>query len=121
MEDQPSPIELLQAARSFIEEQAIPRLEGRAAFHARVAANALAIGETLDLTQWPVFTEAVGGAGSVGDFFHRFTMAARRHATSINYELKTDGTEATFKAPITPAAWFPPYVSECSYWRPKYN
>ena len=45
MEDQPSPIELLQAVRSFIEEQAIPGLEGRAAFHARIAANALAIVE----------------------------------------------------------------------------
>jgi hypothetical protein len=45
VEDQPSPIELLQAVRRFIEDQAMPRLEGRAAFHARVAANAVAIVE----------------------------------------------------------------------------
>jgi hypothetical protein len=45
MQDQPSAIELLQAVQSFIEDQAIPRLEGRAAFHARIAVNALAIVE----------------------------------------------------------------------------
>ena len=56
------------------------------------------IGESLDLSTWPVFAEAVSGAGSVGDFFHLFTMAARKHATSIRYELKTDGADATFKA-----------------------
>ena len=43
MQDQPSALELLQAVRSFIQDQAIPRLEGRAAFHARIAVNALAI------------------------------------------------------------------------------
>jgi hypothetical protein len=45
VQDQPSAIELLQAVRSFIHDQAIPRLEGRAAFHARIAVNALAIVE----------------------------------------------------------------------------
>ena len=45
MQDRPSAVELLQAVRSFIQDQAIPRLEGRAAFHARIAVNALAIVE----------------------------------------------------------------------------
>jgi hypothetical protein len=45
VQDQPSAIELLRAVRSFIEDQAIRRLEGRAAFHARIAVNALAIVE----------------------------------------------------------------------------
>lgn len=58
----------------------------------------VAVGEALDLKNWPVFTEAVMGASSVGDFFNRFTMVARRHATSIAYELKTDGALALFKA-----------------------
>ena len=58
----------------------------------------VAIGETLDLTKWPVFVEAVSGASSVGDFFNRFTIAARAHATSIKYELTTDGAQARFKA-----------------------
>jgi hypothetical protein len=45
VQDRPSAIELLRAVRSFIEDQAIRRLEGRAAFHARIAVNALAIVE----------------------------------------------------------------------------
>jgi hypothetical protein len=45
VQDQPSAIELLQAAQGFLEKQAIPRLEGRAAFHARIAVNVLAIVE----------------------------------------------------------------------------
>ena len=50
MQDRPSAIELLQAVQSFLQDQAIPRLEGRAAFHARIAVNALAIVERgLDL------------------------------------------------------------------------
>jgi hypothetical protein len=41
--DPPTAAELITAVREFLEEQALPQLEGRAAFHARVAANALAI------------------------------------------------------------------------------
>ncbi|MEQ1756466.1 MAG: DUF6285 domain-containing protein [Micropepsaceae bacterium] len=43
MMDQPSAVEIIGAVREFIEKQAIPQLTGRTAFHARVAANALAI------------------------------------------------------------------------------
>lgn len=43
MMDQPSAIELVTAVREFIEKHAMPELTGRTAFHARVAANALAI------------------------------------------------------------------------------
>ena len=35
--------ELVEAVREFIETRAMPELKGHAAFHARVAANALAI------------------------------------------------------------------------------
>lgn len=40
---QPSAVELLEAVRAFLEERALPELQGRTAFHARVAINALAI------------------------------------------------------------------------------
>jgi Domain of unknown function (DUF6285) len=43
MMDQPSALELVTAVREFIEKHAMPELKGRSAFHARVAANALAI------------------------------------------------------------------------------
>ena len=43
MMDQPSMVELVSAVREFIENRAMPELKGHTAFHARVAANALAI------------------------------------------------------------------------------
>ena len=45
MQDQPSVVELVGAVRDFLQNVAMPQLEGRAAFHARVAANALGIVE----------------------------------------------------------------------------
>ena len=43
MMDQPSMRELVDAVRAFLEQKAMPELKGHTAFHARVAANALAI------------------------------------------------------------------------------
>ncbi len=43
MMDQPSMLELVAAVRDFLEQRAMPELKGHTAFHARVAANALAI------------------------------------------------------------------------------
>jgi hypothetical protein len=43
MMDQPSAVELVKAVQSFLESKATPELKGHTAFHARVAANALAI------------------------------------------------------------------------------
>jgi len=45
MHDQPSAQELVAAVRGFLETTARPQLSGHAAFHARVAENALAIVE----------------------------------------------------------------------------
>jgi AraC-like DNA-binding protein len=56
------------------------------------------IGELLDLYAWPPFTEASTNASTVGDFFLRFTMNARAHASSVHMELKTDGEYVTFRA-----------------------
>lgn len=43
MQDQPTAIELVEAVADFIRNHAMPQLQGHAAFHARVAANALDI------------------------------------------------------------------------------
>ncbi len=45
MMDKPNLAEIVTAVREFIETKAIPELTGHTAFHARVAANALAIAE----------------------------------------------------------------------------
>jgi len=41
--DRPTAIELLEAVQEFLQERALPRLSGHAAFEARIAANLLAI------------------------------------------------------------------------------
>ena len=51
MHDQPAAHELVAAVRRFLEETARPALTGHAAFHARVAENALAIVERELLTK----------------------------------------------------------------------
>jgi hypothetical protein len=43
MQDRPTSTELIDAVRRFLETDAIPALEGTKKFHARVAANVLAI------------------------------------------------------------------------------
>ena len=43
MQDRPTVQELLAAVRAFLEDDAVPALDGRRRFHARVAANVLAI------------------------------------------------------------------------------
>lgn len=45
MYDRPEIRELVAVVREFLERQVMPALEGRVAFHARVAANALGIVE----------------------------------------------------------------------------
>ena len=43
MQDRPTLTELLDAVRGFLEKDVVPALDGTAKFHARVAANVLAI------------------------------------------------------------------------------
>jgi hypothetical protein len=45
MQDRPNATELLGAVRAFLETDVVPQLAGRSRFHARVAANVLAIVE----------------------------------------------------------------------------
>ena len=63
MHDQPSVSELVEAVKSFIDETAAPQLKGHAAFHARVASNALAT-VLRDLEQRPT-AEADERAGLI--------------------------------------------------------
>ncbi|MEL7540838.1 MAG: DUF6285 domain-containing protein, partial [Pseudomonadota bacterium] len=57
MHDQPSVAELVQAVKNFIDETAGPNLTGHAAFHARVASNALAT-VLRDIEQRPISEES---------------------------------------------------------------
>src|SRR5689334_19680627 len=71
MQDRPTALELLDAARRFLEEQAVPALDGPRQFHARVAANVLAIvgrevrdGDTFLRAEWRRLTDLLGVPGS---------------------------------------------------------
>jgi len=57
MMDKPTLAEIVIAAREFLESKAMPELTGRTAFHARVAANALAIAER-EITLGPQAADA---------------------------------------------------------------
>ncbi len=67
MQDRPDARELLEAVRMFLEEQLVPVLEGTRLFHARVAANVLAIvgrelagGEDALRSEWRRLTRVLG-------------------------------------------------------------
>jgi hypothetical protein len=70
MQDRPDVSELLAAVRGFVEDDVVPALEGPRQFHARVAANVLAIvgrelaGEEESLlAEWRGLARLLGGAG----------------------------------------------------------
>lgn len=56
------------------------------------------VGETLDIFSWPVLTEAARNAGTLGDFFLRFSEAARDQASSVQLRVEADGQYAKFRA-----------------------
>ena len=97
MQDRPDARELLEAVRVFLEEQVVPALEGTRQFHARVAANVLAIvgrelakgddllhGERrrlmtlLDVAEDGVADTAAARAASVRDLNERLAERIRR-------------------------------------------
>ena len=91
--DQPSMRELVDAVREFLETRAMPELKGHTAFHARVAANALAI-VARELEQGPsrdprkrrrACAALLGRDGTLEDTQPRTVQAhpRRRHSRSI--------------------------------------
>ena len=59
-QDRPTAGELMEAVREFLDREVRPRLDGQPAFHARVAANVLAIVER-ELELAPGFDAAEAG------------------------------------------------------------
>lgn len=74
MQDRPTVLELLDAVRTFLESDLVPVLEGRRQFHARVAANVLAIakrelhaGAAQLRDEWQRLTTVLGYGTTAGD------------------------------------------------------
>ncbi len=95
MHDAPSASELIIAVKTFLDETAQPALTGHAAFHARVASNALAI-VLRELEQRPVAEAAetrrleslVGVTGQSSDMLNRLLCDALREG---RMDLSTPG------------------------------
>jgi len=97
----PTAAELTEAVRRFLDEQAAPRLEGRDAFLAKVAANALAAVER-ELEQAPAAEAAarqrlaalLGHDGS----FESLNLELCEKLESGDFDLATPGVLAHLKA-----------------------
>ena len=76
--------ELVEVVRTFLEQKAMPELKGHTAFHARVAANALAIvarqlerGEQSDAEELAALRALLGKEGSLEDLNRTLCRAIR--------------------------------------------
>lgn len=94
MQDSPSARELVEAVHSFLETRAMVELKGHSAFHARVAANVLAI-VARELDEAPVANNEeksrllalLGENGTLEELNHKLCKEIREG----NMGLETDG------------------------------
>lgn len=91
MYDQPTMAELVGAARDFIQNHAMPKLEGHAAFHARVTANALGIvqrqlelGEAHEREDEARVRELVGEDGTLEELNRTLCQAIREGKVTMD-------------------------------------
>jgi hypothetical protein len=91
MMDQPSALELVTAVREFIEKHAMPELQGRTAFHARVAANALAIvareleqGPKADADEHARLKALLGRDGTLDDLNRELCRRIRTNSITLD-------------------------------------
>lgn len=84
----PTAAELVDAVRSFLDEEVVPALEGRLQYHARVAANVLAIvareledGPALDRAEADRLRAFLGEDGTVDELAR--SLAVRLRAGEI--------------------------------------
>jgi hypothetical protein len=74
LHDRPTAQELVEAVREYLERDVMPGTEGRLSFHARVAANALAMverelttGAALDAAEHDRLVQLLGHDGTIAD------------------------------------------------------
>lgn len=87
MQGRPTAVELLEAVREFLERDVMPAVEGRVAFHTRVAVNALGmlerettLGPRLDAQERDRFAALLGRDGSVPELNRALADAIRSGA-----------------------------------------
>jgi hypothetical protein len=107
MMDQPSLAELVKAVRDFLENKALPELKGHTAFHARVAANALAIaarqleqGAGADDAELKRLQALLGHNGSLEELNRALCRAIREGTLDIGAVELQQHLEATTRAKV---------------------
>jgi hypothetical protein len=107
MMDQPSLAELVKAVRDFLENKALPELKGHTAFHARVAANALAIaarqleqGAAADEAELKRLRALLGREGSLQELNRALCRAVREGRLDIGSLELREHLEATTRAKV---------------------
>ena len=101
MQDRPSVSELLDAVRAFLEEDVVPALEGPRQFHARVAANVLAIvgrelaGEEASLlAEWQRLARLTGGASEPPPRLEALRAAVREGTAALAERIRRGDADA---------------------------
>ena len=101
MQDRPSVRELLDAVRAFLEEDVVPALEGPRQFHARVAANVLAIvgrelaGEEASLlAEWQRMARLTGGASEPPPRLEALRAAVREGTAALAERIRRGDADA---------------------------
>ena len=101
MQDRPSVRELLDAVRAFLEEDVVPALEGPRQFHARVAANVLAIvgrelaGEEASLlAEWQRLARLTGGASEPPPRLEALRAAVRDGTAALAERIRRGDADA---------------------------
>ena len=107
MQDRPSAAELLDAVRGFLEKDVVPALDGTAKFHARVAANVLAIvGRELTLepghlaAEWQRLDALLGTEPMPEDPATLAAAVRRRSATLCERIRSGEADEDPFRAAV---------------------
>jgi hypothetical protein len=108
MQDRPSVSELLDAVRAFLEEDVVPALEGPRQFHARVAANVLAIigrelaGEEASLlAEWERLARLTGGASEPPPRLEALRAAVREGTAALAERIRRGDADAEpFRAAV---------------------
>ena len=108
MQDRPDAPELLNAVRVFLEEQVVPALEGTRQFHARVAANVLAIvvreltlGEDALRAEWHRLGALLGESAAAPEGGTILAAAVRRRNEALVERIRAgDADEGSWRADL---------------------
>jgi len=123
MQDRPDVRELLDAVRGFLEADVVPALDGPRQFHARVAANVLAIvgrelaGEEASLlAEWQRLARLTGGAREPPARFEALRTAVRDGTAALAERIRRGEADAEpFRAAVR--AHVRATIEESSGWR----